>query len=117
VTAVIANTVKVDMASLSASQQEHVRDVAGTDPVAQRRVIDSMKARGMLTPAPTTTVVPVGATTGPSASPAQAPAANPDADKLATYTRLTEAGAHIYANVFLSENREAINRARAASKN
>ena len=110
--AALAESVNDTLATMPAGVQKTVRDLAGDDPIAQRRVLSAMRANGLATPPP---VIPTGATTAPTQpAPAPAPVVSPDDAALAEYERMHAAGAPIRATAFLAQNRAAIERARAA---
>jgi hypothetical protein len=117
--AVLGETVAQDLAALPPSVAAAVRAIApDSDPVAQRRAINAMRANGLAvtTPAPSTVAPPV--TTMPSAQPAPAPAEpTGDAAILARYEALKAQGRHILAANFYASHAPSIERASRGASN
>lgn len=112
--AIVAQDTARDLAAVPAGVRQAVLDLAGDDPIAQRKVLASLRANGVAG----TVVLPAGATTAvPTAQPAPAAPSSPDAVALAEYERAKSAGASMLAASLRSRHGAAIDRALAARSN
>lgn len=109
--AALRESVSEQLAGISEGARKTVLDLAGDDPIAQRRVLATLRANGVTGPV---TLPPGASTAVPSGQPAPAPAASPDVDALSRWTSLREKGAHITAAAFRATHGAAIDRALAA---
>lgn len=102
----LAASVEADLAALPESWRGYVRTVAGDDPLAARKAIDTARTSGLLGAA-----LPAPASTAPApAAPRPAEPADADAATLAEYERLAKA-APIRALAFKASNEASIARA------
>lgn len=109
--AALRESVSEQLAGISEGARKTVLDLAGDDPIAQRRVLATLRANGVTGPV---TLPPGASTAVPSGQPAPAPVASPDVDALSRWTSLREKGAHITAAAFRATHGAAIDRALAA---
>lgn len=109
--AALRESVGEQLAGISEGARKTVLDLAGDDPIAQRRVLATLRANGVTGPV---TLPPGASTAVPSGQPAPAPVASPDVDALSRWTSLREKGAHITAAAFRATHGAAIDRALAA---
>lgn len=115
---VLGETVAQDMSTLPANVVSAVRALApDTDPVAQRRAINAMRANGLATP-PSTNAAPLpppASTVMPQPSAVTQPAspASDDASVLAEYEKLAKVAPTI-ANAYRVTHSASITRALAA---
>lgn len=109
--AALRESVDEQLASVPEGVRATVRELAGDDPIAQRRVLATLRTHGVAGPV----TLPPGATTAPpSGQPAPAAVASPDVDALSRWESLREKGAHITAAAFRATHGAAIDRALAA---
>jgi len=109
--AALRESVGEQLAGISEGARKTVLDLAGDDPIAQRRVLATLRANGVTGPV---TLPPGASTAVPSGQPAPAPVASPDVDALSRWESLREKGAHITAAAFRATHGVAIDRALAA---
>lgn len=109
--AALRESVGEQLAGISEGARKTVLDLAGDDPIAQRRVLATLRANGVTGPV---TLPPGASTAVPSGQPAPAPVASPDVDALSRWASLREKGAHITAAAFRATHGAAIDRALAA---
>jgi hypothetical protein len=108
--AIVSEDVARDLASVPENVRATVRSLAGDDPIAQRRVLATLRANGVTGPV----VLPPGATTAvPSGQPAPAADVSPDAAHLAEYERARTVAPQ-YAAAYRSQHAASIARALAA---
>lgn len=102
----LAASVEADLAALPESWRGYVKAVAGDDPLAARKAIDTARTSGLLGAA-----LPAPASTSPApAAPRPAEPADADAAALAEYERLAKS-APIRALAFKASNEASISRA------
>lgn len=109
--AALRESVGEQLAGISEGARKTVLDLAGDDPIAQRRILATLRANGVTGPV---TLPPGASTAVPSGQPAPAPVASPDVDALSRWESLREKGAHITAAAFRATHGVAIDRALAA---
>ena len=109
--AALRESVGEQLAGISEGARKTVLDLAGDDPLEQRRVLATLRANGVTGPV---TLPPGASTAVPSGQPAPAPVASPDVDALSRWESLREKGAHITAAAFRATHGAAIDRALAA---
>jgi len=109
--AALRESVGEQLAGISEGARKTVLDLAGDDPIAQRRILATLRANGVTGPV---TLPPGASTAVPSGQPAPASVQSPDVAALAHYDSLVAKGAHISAAAFAAGNSAAIARARAA---
>lgn len=109
--AALRESVGEQLAGISEGARKTVLDLAGDDPLEQRRILATLRANGVTGPV---TLPPGASTAVPSGQPAPAPIASPDVDALSRWESLREKGAHITAAAFRATHGVAIDRALAA---
>lgn len=113
---VLSETVAQDLGALPANVAATVRAIApDSDPVAQRRALNAIRANGLATPPPAAPapLAPPASTVVSMPAPSITTPAADDAAILARFERL-RATAPLLASTFESANRDAITRATAA---
>lgn len=109
--AALRESVDEQLASVPEGVRATVRELAGDDPIAQRRVLATLRTHGVAGPV----TLPPGATTAvPAQQPAPAAVASPDADALTRWQSLKSKGAHVLAAQFRTQHAASIDRALAA---
>lgn len=108
--AALRESVGEQLAGISEGARKTVLDLAGDDPIAQRRILATLRANGVTGPV---TLPPGASTAVPTQQPTPAPTVSPDAAHLAEYER-TRAVAPQYAEAYRAGHSASIARALAA---
>ena len=114
--AVLGETVTQDLSSVPANVAATIRAIAGSDPVAQRKALNAMRANGLASVASTAIAAPASTTMPTAAVAVTASPANTDASRLAEYEKLSRV-APILASQYRAAHGAAIERATKSRPN